>query len=61
MTDTLISSYQTGGSAGSAIIPSEQLSMGYSKIEIKYKEQKPDGSLGGEVICGWDVKSNKKI
>ncbi len=61
MTDTLISSYQTGGSAGSSIIPSEQLSMGYSKIEIKYKEQKPDGSLGGEVIGGWDVKSNKKV
>jgi len=60
-TDTLISSYQTGGSAGSQIIPSEQVSLGYSKIEFKYKEQKPDGTLGGEVVGGWDVKTNKKV
>jgi type VI secretion system secreted protein Hcp len=61
LTDTMVSSYQTGGSAGSAIIPSEQVSLGYSKIEVKYKEQKPDGSLGGEVVGGWDLKTNKKV
>ena len=61
MTDTMVSSYQTGGSAGSAIIPSEQISLGFSKIEVKYKEQKPDGTLGGEVVGGWDVKTNKKV
>ena len=60
-TDTMVSSYQTGGSAGSSIIPSEQISLGYGKIEVKYKEQKPDGTLGGEVIGGWDVKTNKKV
>jgi len=61
LTDTMVSSYQTGGSAGSSIIPSEQISLGYAKIEIKYKEQKPDGTLGGEVVGGWDVKTNKKV
>ena len=61
LTDTMVSSYQTGGSAGSSIIPSEQISLGYAKIEIKYKEQKPDGTLGGEVVGGWDLKTNKKV
>jgi len=61
LTDTMVSSYQTGGSAGASIIPSEQVSLGYSKIEVKYKEQKPDGSLGGEVVGGWDLKTNKKV
>lgn len=61
LTDTMVSSYQIGGSAGSAIIPQEQIALGFSKVEFKYKEQKPDGSLGGEVVGGWDVKTNKKV
>jgi bacteriocin-like protein len=31
----------TGGS--SDILPKEQVSLSFSKIEFKYKEQKPDG------------------
>jgi type VI secretion system secreted protein Hcp len=57
----LVSSYQNGGSAGSDVIPMEQISMNYAKIEMEYKEQKPDGSLGGSVIGGWDVTTNKKV
>jgi len=61
LSPVLISSYQTGGSAGSDVIPMEQVSLNYGKIEYKYKEQKPDGSLGGEMIGGWDVTTNKKV
>jgi type VI secretion system secreted protein Hcp len=61
MSPVLISSYQNGGSHGSDMIPTEQVSMAFGKIEYKYKEQKPDGSLGGEVIGGWDVTTNKKV
>jgi type VI secretion system secreted protein Hcp len=57
----LVSSFQNGGSAGSDIIPTDQVSLSYGKIEFKYKEQKPDGSLGGEVVGGWDVTANKKV
>jgi type VI secretion system secreted protein Hcp len=57
----LVSSYQTGGSAGSDVIPMDQVSINYGKIEYKYKEQKADGSLGGEVIGGWDVTTNKAV
>ena len=57
----LISSYHTGGSEGSDVIPTDQVSINYGKIEFKYKEQKPDGSLGGEMIGGWDVTTNKKV
>lgn len=61
MTDLLVSSYQTGGSAGSSVVPSDQISVNYSKIEFEYKEQKADGSLGGSVKAGYDLKANKKI
>lgn len=61
MSDLLVSSYQTGGSGHSDIVPTDQISLNYSKIEFEYKEQKPDGTLGGSVKAGYDVKQNKKI
>ncbi len=57
--DLLISSYQTGASSGE--IPSDQVSFNFSKIEVEYKMQKPDGSLGPGIKAGWDLKTNKKI
>ncbi len=61
LSPVLVSSFQEGGSAGTDIIPADQVGLAYGKIEFKYKEQKPDGSLGGEVIGGWDVTTNKKV
>lgn len=61
MEDVLISSYQTGGSAHSDIVPTEQISMNFHKLEISYKEQKPDGSLGGEVKQKYDFSANVKL
>src|SRR3954451_14289109 len=59
--DLLVSSYSIGASAQGDHLPMEQVSMNYSKIEIEYKEQKADGTLGGTVKSGWDVKANKKV
>jgi type VI secretion system secreted protein Hcp len=39
----------------------DQVSLNYSKIEFEYKEQKPDGSLGGAIKAGYDLKANKKV
>lgn len=61
LTDVLVSSYQTGGSGHGDIIPTDQISLNFAKIEYGYKEQKPDGTLGGEVKAGWDLKANKKV
>jgi type VI secretion system secreted protein Hcp len=61
LTSAIVSSYQTGGSADSEVIPMDHVSLNYAKIEYKYKEQKADGSLGGEVVGGWDVTTNKPV
>ena len=61
LNDLLVSSYQTGGSGHSDIVPTDQISLNYSTIKFEYKEQKQDGSLGGAVEAGWDVKANKKL
>jgi type VI secretion system secreted protein Hcp len=58
--DLLVSSYQTGGSEGD-VVPMEQISLNYAKIEVEYKEQKPDGTLGGAVKAGYDLKQNKAV
>jgi type VI secretion system secreted protein Hcp len=60
MTDLLVSSYQTGGSAGD-VIPVDQISLNFSKIEFEYKEQKETGELGSPVKAGYDLKANKKV
>jgi type VI secretion system secreted protein Hcp len=59
--DVLISSYQTSGSAHSDVVPTEQVSLNFAKLEFSYKEQKADGSLGGEVKQKYDFSANKKL
>jgi type VI secretion system secreted protein Hcp len=59
--DILLSSYQTGGSGGAEIIPTEQISFNYTKMKCEYKEQKADGTLGGAIAAGWDLKKNEKV
>ena len=47
--DLLISSYQTSGQADADHLPLDQISFNFAKMEIEYKEQKADGTLGGSV------------
>lgn len=59
-TDVLVSAYQTGGAAGD-VVPTDQISLSFAKIELEYRAQKPDGSLEPPVKAGWDVKQAKPI
>ena len=59
--EIIISSYQTSGSASTDIVPREQLSFNYTKVEVEYREQKPDGTLGGPTKRGYDLKANFKV
>ena len=58
LSDILISSYQSSAS-GHNHLPTEQFSINFTKIEMAYKTQKPDGTLGPGVEMGYDVKSGK--
>ena len=61
ISDVMITSYQTGASSGGDDRPMDSFSLNFSKIEVSYKEQKPDGSLGTEHRAGWDLGKNVKI
>ena len=54
--DVLISSYQTGTAED---LPFDQVSFNFVKIEVEYKPQKPDGSLGAAVQFRYDLKTHK--
>ena len=58
-TDLLVSSYHT--SAGNDVEPTDQVAFNFSRIEMEYRPQSPDGSLAQPVKAGWDVKANKKV
>jgi type VI secretion system secreted protein Hcp len=61
MSDLIVSSFQTGGSTHGEVLPTEQISLNFAKIEWEYKEQKADGTLGGAVKAGWDQKQTKAV
>jgi type VI secretion system secreted protein Hcp len=58
-TDVLISSYQTGGTDDA--IPVDQVSFNFAKIEIEFRPEKPDGSVGPGEKAAWDVAKNKPL
>lgn len=59
MYDLLVSSFQTGGAGGGDILPMEQISLNFAKIEMKYLEQDEKGitKMAGE--AKYDLKQNK--
>ena len=59
--DLLVSSYQTGGSGGNGVLPVDSISLNFTKVEIGYKMQKPDGTLDAENKAGYDLKKNQKV
>lgn len=54
--DLVISSFQTGGSDGSATLPMEQCSFNFTKITMEYFQQKPDGSVELTNTVTYDTK-----
>ena len=59
LSDVLVSSFQSGGSQGD-VVPVDQISLNFAKVEVEYKPQKADGTLDAAAKAGWDVKANKK-
>jgi type VI secretion system secreted protein Hcp len=62
LTDVLVSSYQTGGSAYGDVVPTDQVSLNFSKIEYSYGKQDAKGKVASlDQKAGYDLKANKKV
>jgi type VI secretion system secreted protein Hcp len=57
MNDVLVSSFQIGGAGG--VVPTDQISLNFAKIEVEYKEQDATGKLVGSIKKWFDLKSMK--
>lgn len=55
-TDCLVSSFQTGGSQGDEV-PTDSISINFSKIDYSYSPQKADGTLGTAIPAAYDLKT----
>ena len=59
MENVLISSISPAGSSADDL-PTETLSLNFTKIEFTYRYQDATGGAGTEVKFSWDLKENKK-
>jgi type VI secretion system secreted protein Hcp len=59
--EVLVSSFHSGGTSQGDIVPTEQVGLRFGVIEYEYREQKADGSLGGKVVAGWNVRSHQAV
>ena len=57
MKKVMITSVSTGGSGGEDRL-TENVTLNFAQVQLKYKEQKPDGSAGPEKIFTWDIARN---
>jgi type VI secretion system secreted protein Hcp len=39
----------------------EHITFNFGSVDITYKEQKPDGTLGGAIKAGWEFTTNKAL
>src|SRR5262249_12416488 len=61
LTNVLVSKYTIGGPYRGLALPYEQVSLNFARVEVEYHEQKPDGSLGPRIACGYDAKTNQRV
>ncbi len=59
MTNVIVSSYNSAGAEGD--VPLESISFNFESVKVEYSPQNPDGSLGGSIEGGWNVKTNQKV
>ena len=57
MEKVMVTSVSAGGSGGEDRL-TENISLNFAKVSIKYKEQKADGSGGAEKTFEWDIAAN---
>jgi type VI protein secretion system component Hcp len=46
--------------SNSAPVPTETMSLNYSRITITYTQQNPDGTSGSTTSACWDVPTNRQ-
>jgi type VI secretion system secreted protein Hcp len=61
LSDVFISSYRIASSMETGSPVADQVSLSFAQILFEYIEQKADGTVGGAVRAGWDLKANRAV
>jgi len=59
MNDIIITGVTHTGAAGQPDTGSETVSMSFAKVDFSYKQQNPNGTLGGALTFKYDLIANK--
>ena len=59
MSDVLVSSFQLGGHGAGDVVPTDQISLNFTKVEVEYKEQDATGKLTDSTKKWFDFNSVK--
>ena len=59
--DVLVSAFETGGSEHADTAPVDQVAFNFAKIEVDYRPQQPNGTLGSPVHFGFDLRQQKPV
>jgi len=59
LTDLIVSSYGLAGSNGAQVLPTDQFTLNFSKIEYEYADQDEKGNTKGTVKTQYDLKKQK--
>lgn len=60
MNDLIVTSVSTGGSGGEDRL-TENLSLNFGSVKVKYIEQTAKGGEGAKPDMGWDIAANKAL
>jgi type VI secretion system secreted protein Hcp len=61
LTDITVASYQTTGNVVGGDLPMDQVSLRFTKVEVEYSPQRPDGSLDTPIKAGWNLQANRPV
>jgi type VI secretion system secreted protein Hcp len=60
MQKAIISAVDDGGASGDEPF-TENLSLNFAEVIVRYTNQNQDGSAGEEVAIGWSIRENKRL
>jgi type VI secretion system secreted protein Hcp len=60
MQKVIVAAVDDGGTSGAEPF-TENLSLNFAEVVVRYSKQNQDGSAGEEVAIGWSIRENKRL
>jgi len=55
-----VTQYKSAATAGTDLIPRDEITLTFAQYVIEYRPQNKDGTLGSPIVNGWNALSNSK-